>query len=67
MQQVHDATADKEFASLRAHAALRGHELHRSNPADGPTRYWVSRWGLTRELPSIQDVRAFLRQIGTGE
>lgn len=67
MQQAHDATADKEFATLRAQAALRGHELHRSNPADGPTRYWASRWGMTRELPSIQDVRAFLRQIGTSE
>lgn len=62
--QTNDSTKDKEFASLRAHAALRGHALHRSNPADGPTRYWVSRWGMTRELTTLQDVRDFLRQIG---
>lgn len=56
-------STDKEFASLRAQAALRGHALHRSNPADGPTRYWASRWGVTRELPTLQDVRNFLCQI----
>lgn len=57
-------TTDKEFFNLRARAAMRGHELHRSNPADGPARYWASRWGLARDLRTLQEVREFLAQIG---
>jgi len=55
---------DKEFSTLRAQAALRGHGLHRSSPQDGPVIYWVTRWGVTRDLPNIDAVRAFIRQIG---
>lgn len=63
---VCDAPAtNKEFATLRARAAMRGHELHRSNPADGPARYWASRCGMTKELRTLQDVHDFLRQIGS--
>lgn len=64
-RSVRDAQqADKEFSTLRARAAMRGHELHRSNPHDGPVRYWVSRWGMARDLQSIEAVRDFVRQIG---
>lgn len=49
----------KELATVQAQFALRGHELHRA--ADG---FYVTRWGLTRTLPTLADVRAFLAQIG---
>lgn len=62
--EAQTAAADKEFFTLRAAAALRGHALHRSDPADGPVKYWATRWGVTRDLPTIEDVRAFVRQIG---
>ena len=58
------SATEKDFSTLRAMAAMRGHQLHRSNPADGPLTYWATRWGVTRELPTIEDVRAFVRQIG---
>ncbi len=61
--EAHTAAADKEFSTLRAEAALRGHALHRSDPADGPVKYWATRWGVARDLQSIEDVRAFVRQI----
>jgi hypothetical protein len=54
----------KEFATLQARAALVGHALHQIITADGETRYLASRWGLTRELPTIEDVRQFVEQIG---
>jgi hypothetical protein len=52
------------FATLRAGFALRGHHLYRSNPSDGPTAFWVERWGLIRHLPTIDAARRFLEQIG---
>ncbi len=55
---------DKEFSTLRAEFALRGHALHRSAATDGSTTYWAERWGLVRCLPSMEDARLFLEQIG---
>lgn len=55
---------EKEFETLRAEAAMQGHTLERSSPADGPVSYRVARWGMTRELPNDDAVRAFVRQIG---
>lgn len=62
MLSINTAT-EKEFASLRAQAALHGHELHRSNPADGKIRYWASRLGVTHDLKTIDEVRNFMRQL----
>lgn len=58
------AGADKSFATLRAKFALRGHELHRTHMPDGRTSYWTARWGLTKPLADLEDVRDFLRKIG---
>jgi len=55
---------DKAFSTLRAAYALKGHSLHRTDPAYGPVNYWVERWGLLRYLPSIDTARRFLEQIG---
>ena len=54
----------KAFETLRAAFALKGHTLHRTDPADGPVTYWSERWGLVRYLPTLHDVVLFLAQIG---
>ena len=56
--------ADKAFLTLRAHLALKGHALSRTHSDDGPVRFYVTRWGLVRELPDIAAVRAFAEQVG---
>jgi hypothetical protein len=55
---------DKAFFTLRAAYAIKGHTLHRTDPADGPVSYWAERWGLVRHLPTIDAARRFLEQIG---
>lgn len=55
---------EKVFSTLRAAFAMKGHALHRTDPADGPVTYWAERWGLVRHLPSIDTARLFLEQIG---
>lgn len=56
--------ADKAFTTLVAQCALHGHALTRSNPSDGPVTYYATRWGLVRNLPDLDAVATFLRQIG---
>ena len=58
------SSADKVFLTLRALLALKGHVLHRTHGDDGPVRYYVTRWGLVRELADIAAVRAFAEQVG---
>ncbi len=58
------ADADKTFLTLRALLALKGHVLSRTHGDDGPVRYYVTRWGLVRELLDIAAVRAFAEQVG---
>ncbi len=55
---------EKEFATLQAQFALTGHALHRSRDATGIEAYLADRWGLVRYLPSLDDARRFLAQIG---
>ncbi len=55
---------DKEFATLQASFALRGHALHRQDGAEGATGLYAVRWGLVRDLPTPDDARRFLAQIG---
>jgi len=56
--------ADKTFLTLRALLALKGHVLSRTHGDDGPVRFYVTRWGLVRELRDIAAVRAFAEQVG---
>lgn len=58
------ADTDKAFVTLRALLALKGYALSRTQGDDGPVRFYVTRWGLVRELPDIGDVRAFAEQVG---
>lgn len=57
--------ADKALLTLRALLALKGHVLSRTHGDDGPVRFYVTRWGLMRELRDIAAVRAFAEQVGT--
>lgn len=61
------ADTNKDFVTLQAQYALRGHELHRTLEPDGRVTYWTTRWGLTKPLPDLEGVRDFLRQIGGGK
>lgn len=54
----------KRFATLRARLALKGYSLSRTAASDGPVRFYVTRWGLVRELPDIASVRVFAEQVG---
>ena len=55
----------KQFATLRAQFALRGHRLERAFHGDSkePT-YYAERWGMVRWLPTLHDAAMFLAQIG---
>ncbi|KPF43214.1 hypothetical protein D621_19710 [beta proteobacterium AAP51] len=58
------AGTDKAFLTLRALLALKGHVLSRTHGDDVPVRFYVTRWGLVRELPDIAAVRIFAEQVG---
>ncbi len=55
---------DKAFSTLRARLACAGHALSRTDASDGPCSYFVSRWGMVRELRTLDDVQHFAEQCG---
>ena len=55
---------EKQFSTLQAQFAIRGHALHRINPIGGPATYFAQRWGLVRHLETLHDVEHFLARIG---
>lgn len=59
-----EAGADKAYFTLRALLALKGYVLSRTHGDDGPVRFYVTRWGLVRELPDVMDLRIFAAQVG---
>lgn len=58
--------SDKAFATLAAQLALHGHGLARSDPSDGPVRYYATRWGMVHELPDLEAVESFAKQVMGG-
>lgn len=54
----------KRFATLRAAAALAGLQIWRSDPGDGPVRYFASRRGVVRDLGDLAQVEQFLDVLG---
>lgn len=60
------AKIDAEFTSLAAQYALTGHALIRNGPDHGLAPFVATRWGWIRPLASLDEARAFLRQIGGG-
>ncbi len=61
---THTTDTQKQFATLHAQFDMQGHTLHRTSPTDGPVSYLAERWGLARYLPTLDDARRFLAQIG---
>lgn len=59
-----DAGADKAFLTLRALLALKGHVLSRTHSDDRPIRFYVTRWGMARELRNLAAVARLLDQVG---
>ena len=54
-----------EFARLQAAFKQRGHTLGRVHDVDTKQpRYFVSAWGFCKPLAHLEEVRAFLKQIG---
>ncbi len=53
----------KRLATLRARAALAGVSLFALENDHGKTVYIVSRWALTRELPDLEAVEAWLEKV----
>lgn len=54
----------KHFATLRALLALKGYSLHRTAADDVPVCFYVTRWGMARELHDLAAVARFLDQVG---
>lgn len=54
----------KAFDTLRARAALAGHQLYRTADQDGDVRYFCCRWGMARAMGSLDEVERFLSQVG---
>ena len=65
-QQQADAAdqGDKTVATLKARLALHGYALHIVGNHWGRHEFLVMRWNLSRTLQSLDEVRAFLVQIG---
>jgi hypothetical protein len=54
----------KLFKTLQASAALGGYALVRSDPADGPVRLFLERFGLVQEV-TLRDLVERLLVAGT--
>jgi len=59
-----EASADKEFQTLRAELALHGYSVSRTHGDDGPVCFYVNGWSIVRELRDLAAVRAFAAQVG---
>lgn len=56
--------AEKCFSTWQAKYAICGHTLYRTASADGAILYLASRWGMVREMKSLEAVAAFFAMIG---
>ena len=56
--------AEKCFSTWQARYAICGHTLYRTASADGEILYLASRWGMLREMKSLEAVAQFYEQIG---
>lgn len=62
-----DFTPDqKRLATLRARAALAGVALYSIEGDDGRPLYVLTRWHLTRELRTLDEVDAWLDKVTGG-
>ena len=49
---------------MQASFALLGHCLYRASGANGATVFLVTRWGMVRELKTLEAVAPFFALIG---
>lgn len=56
--------SSEEFAALAAEFAQAGHALMRGDPKQETAPFIATRWGYLKPLHSLDEARAFLRQIG---
>ena len=56
--------AEKCFSTWQAKFAMHGHALYQTASADGAILYLSSRWGMVREMKSLEAVAAFFELIG---
>jgi hypothetical protein len=63
-ERHHDHCLHSTVPSLAARFATAGHTLQRTAPQDGPVTYYAERRGLVRDLPTLDDARPLLVQIG---
>ena len=56
--------AEKCFSTWQARFAICGHTLYRTASPDGAILYLSSRWGMVRELKTLEAVAAFFEMIG---
>ena len=61
---VTNQSTAKAFATWQAKFAMHGHTLYRPASADGAIRYLAARWGMIRELPTLDAIAKFYAQIG---
>ena len=55
-----DSDQAKRLATIKAHMALRGFQVH-----DTVTGGWlVARWNLSRYCATLDDLQAFAEQVG---
>ena len=57
------ATA-KEIATLKARAALVGVEMHVIEGDRGTLVFVMTKWSLTRQLSTVEEVETFLTRAG---
>lgn len=58
------SASDKAFSTLRAQLAMKAFELHVISDGAGGSMYLVQRLRQSRTLASLDEVRAFARQVG---
>lgn len=58
------AIEPKTWATLTARAAMAGYALLRTDPADGPVRLLVARFGLIQQIGGVADLEALLPSHG---
>ncbi|MFY9480107.1 MAG: hypothetical protein WAQ08_20905 [Aquabacterium sp.] len=58
---------EKRISTLTAAAALAGYQIARTDPTDGPVRFFATRWGTTRDLGALENAERFIRVLGGAE
>lgn len=62
---MHEASSgDKQVATLQAVAALSGIRVDPINNDDGGTAYVLTRWSLTKQCNTLDELRGLLRRMG---